>query len=101
MLGINRAVYLESQLNIETKNTGRIIDICKALSADTYLSGVGGKDYLEEGLFDASGIKLIYQDFRHPEYYQHHIPFMPFMSAIDLLFNHGEESLGILIYEGC
>lgn len=95
-LGIDRPVYLESQLDVKTAGTRRIIDICKALKSDTYLSGVGGKAYLEEGLFAANNIKLVYQDFRHPEYAQRHIPFMPFMSIIDLLFNHGDGSLKIL-----
>jgi hypothetical protein len=95
-LQINKPIYFASQLKIETKNTRRIVDICRVLSIDTYLSGIGGKDYLEEELFDANGIKLIYQDFKHPEYIQHHAPFMPFMSIIDLLFNHGPDSLRIL-----
>jgi len=95
-LQINRPVYFESKLDIRTKNTQRIIDICKALKADTYLSGIGGKNYLDEGAFSANGIKLDYQDFVHPQYRQHYTPFMPFMSAIDLLFNHGPEALKIL-----
>ena len=99
LLGIDRPVYYESRLNIRTKNTERIIDICKALSADTYLSGAGGKDYLEEGKFDTNGIKLVYQDFKHPEYKQCREPFEPYMSIIDLLFNHGDDSLKILT--GC
>ena len=98
-LGINKPIYLESKLDIKTKNTQRIIDICKTLKADTYLSGMGGKDYLDEDAFDENGIKLIYQDFRHPEYSQRYTPFMPFMSAIDLLFNHGSDSLKILTGE--
>lgn len=98
-LGIKKPIYFESKLNIKTMSTGRIIDICKALKADTYLSGTGGKDYLDEKAFDTNGIKLVYQDFKHPEYSQRHTPFMPFMSAIDLLFNHGPDSLKILTGE--
>jgi len=96
-LGIDRPIYLESQLNIEVKNTRRIIGICKALKADTYLSGVGGKNYLDEKQFDLERIKLIYQDFNHPRYPQRYKPFIPFMSIIDLMFNCGEDSLKILI----
>jgi len=95
-IGIERPVYLESQLNITTKNTMRIIDICGALKADTYLSGIGGKEYLDETQFNASGIKLVYQDFRHPRYPQCYEPFLPYMSAIDLLFNCGDSSLKVL-----
>ena len=96
LLGIDRPIYFESQLNIDTKNTQRIIDICKALKADTYLSGDGGKKYLDEKLFAHNGIRLAYQDFKHPEYKQRYALFEPFMSIIDLLFNHGSDSLKML-----
>lgn len=96
-LGIDRPIYKESQFNITSKNTARIIDICRALKADTYLSGIGGREYLDEKLFDSSGIKLAYQDFRHPEYTQRYEPFIPYMSVIDLLFNCGDSSFRILM----
>ena len=97
LLDLNKDVYLESQFNIKTTNTERIIDICKTLKADTYLSGIGGRGYLDEKLFGSNSIRLIYQDFKHPEYGQRHEPFIPFMSAIDFLFNHGADELKILM----
>ena len=96
LLKVEKPIYLESQLNIKTKNTKRIIDICNALKADAYLSGAGGKEYLDEELFAYGDIQLIYQNFTHPEYKQCREPFEPFMSVVDLLFNHGDNSLGIL-----
>ena len=99
LLGIEKPVYMESGLGIGTKNTKRIIDICSALKADTYLSGAGGKAYLDEKLFVSGGVDLKYQEFAHPEYKQRYEPFEPFMSAVDLLFNHGGDSLKILAGE--
>jgi len=95
-LGIDTPIYFESNLGIKTTNTARIIEICKILKADSYLSGAGGRAYLDEALFGENGIRLIYQDFKHPEYEQRRKPFTPFMSIVDLLFNHGEDSLSIL-----
>lgn len=95
-LGIDKPIYRESQLDIKTTDTMRIVDICKALKADEYLSGIGGRAYLDEKKFELNGIKLTYQDFRHPEYPQAHRPFIPYMSIIDLMFNCGEDSLKIL-----
>jgi hypothetical protein len=88
---IKTKIFFESSLSISTKKTQRIIDICKKLNADTYLSGIGGKDYLDEELFEKENIKLIYQDFKHPVYKQCYEPFIPYMSAIDFLFNCGKE----------
>jgi len=71
------------------------------LKADTYLSGIGGKDYLEENNFKPNSIKLMYQNFVHPVYTQLNMndkkDFIPNLSIIDLIFNHGPHSLNILI----
>ncbi len=93
-------IYFESELNIHSTRTDRIIDICARLKADTYLSGAGGREYLEEEKFKAAGIRLVYQDFTHPVYHQQFASgeksFIPCMSAIDLLFNEGPKSVDIL-----
>ena len=63
-------VSFESELGITTTSTQRIIDICTEAGADTYLSGAGGKDYMDETLFTNNGITLEYQQFNHPVYPQ-------------------------------
>lgn len=93
---IGTPLVFESGLRTTGTSTLRIIEICKKLHADTYLSGVGGKAYLDERLFEENGIRLRYQEFVHPQYRQRYEPFMPYMSAIDLLFNYGEKSRDIL-----
>ncbi|MFH2070919.1 MAG: WbqC family protein [Elusimicrobiota bacterium] len=97
---IKTPVHFSSGLNLETTSTQRIIDICKNFGADTYLSGAGGMNYMDEGLFEKNGIKLVYQKFVHPEYRQCFGTFLPFMSAIDLLFNCGNESRDIIMRGG-
>lgn len=64
--------------------------------ATTYLSGSDGDKYLKLELFEKEGIKIIFQRYKHPEYKQTFSGFHPYMGAIDLLFNHGPESLKIL-----
>ena len=99
-LTIYTPITFESELNIGSTSTQRIIDICKALKADAYLSGSGGRAYMDEALFPANSIRLEYQEYYHPAYRQLHEPFEPYMSVIDLLFNHGKESAGILLGKG-
>ncbi|MCX5708993.1 MAG: WbqC family protein [Candidatus Omnitrophica bacterium] len=96
-LSIDTPITFESDLDVTTMSTRRIIDICKKLKADTYLSGSGGKNYLDEVFFQQSGLQLIYQEFKHPQYQQCYEPFKPFMSVIDLLFNQGKKSREILL----
>lgn len=99
-LSISTPLYYESGLGVNAQSTERIIAICKKMNADTYLSGEGGREYLEERKFDEAGIKLVYQDFAHPIYKQHSLPgggeFMAQLSILDLLFNEGPNSRKIL-----
>lgn len=89
-----------SGLGITTAKTQKLVDICKMLKADTYISGIGAKDYMDDKLFETNGIKLLYQDFRHPVYEQRFEKFEKFMSIIDLIFNHGLKSAGIIRNSG-
>ena len=43
-------------------STDRIVDICMHYKADTYLSGISGKNYLDLNKFEENGIKVIFQD---------------------------------------
>jgi len=95
-LGIGTPVDSDSRLSAEFRSTDRIIEICRSFNADTYLSGAGGRAYLEEEKFSGNNITLVYQDFKHPEYGQLFGDFIPYMSVIDLLFNHGKDSINIL-----
>lgn len=71
--------------------------ICKERGADTYVSPPGSRDYLDgTDTFQRAGISLLYHEYDHPSYPQLWGPFEPFMSAVDLLFNVGPESLSIL-----
>ncbi len=80
--------------SLSEEPTMRLIEICKKVGADTYLSGAGGHDYLNKELFNQNGIRLIFQEFKHPEYEQPNLvskelKFIPYLSAIDALFNCG------------
>jgi hypothetical protein len=96
-LNMKCRILRASELNVrERGGTNVNLGICRLLSADVYLSGKCGKDYLDERRFAEQGIEVRYQDFQHPVYPQRWADFLPRMSAIDLLFNCGDASLQIL-----
>jgi hypothetical protein len=64
---INVPIIKSSILNINSTGTQRIIDICTTLNADTYISGIGGKEYLDTTLF--TNINLEFMDPVVPNYY--------------------------------
>ena len=96
-LGIKIEIVKESELDIKGESTERLINICETLDAKTYVSGIGGKNYLDEKLFKKKNIQLEYQNYQSMPYAQNHSEdFVPNLSAIDLLFNLGPESLDLI-----
>jgi len=96
-LGFKRYFVFASELQVKGSGTELLVDTCKRLGADTYFSGSGGKKYQKEEAFKKAGIKVVYSDFKHPEYPQLWGSFEPNLSIVDLLFNCGKESTNILI----
>ncbi len=93
---IKTKIYFESDLNIKGRKTERIVEICKKVGADKYLSGVGAKAYLDGKRFEDEGIGLIWQNFRSPVYKQVYDGFVPNLAAVDILFNLGKEAEDVL-----
>ncbi len=90
IFGIQNPKFVRaSELGVCGKSTSLLINICKAIGADTYLSGNGGKKYMDEELFDKERIILKYSEFQHPVYRQLWGDFIPNLSVIDFIFNEG------------
>jgi hypothetical protein len=81
---------------LPSEPTDRLIAICRAVGADTYLAGRDGATYMDRARFEAEGIRVLYQAYAHPQYAQLHGDFAPFLSGLDLLLTHGDEALAIL-----
>jgi hypothetical protein len=96
-LNIKIEVIKESELNIKGNSTERLVNISKKIGAETYVSGIGGKEYMNEKMFETNNIKIEYQNFKCPIYKQvFNSEFIPNLSIIDLLFNIGPKSLSKL-----
>lgn len=83
-----------STMEVEGSRSELLLSICRSLGADTYLSGPSGRNYLDTALFSASGVEIDYHAFKHPTYSAPN--FQPYLSSLDLLFNHGPKSREIL-----
>lgn len=91
--GINSKIIRASDLDInpELTSTDLLIKILNLLGATAYVSGVGGSKYQDPTLFEANEIQLIYHKFSPFEYMQRWEDFLPYTSALDLLFSVGSE----------
>jgi WbqC-like protein family len=96
-IGVSTPTRLASSLPIDDDDpTGRLVALCRAVGADTYLAGGHASRYMDATRFAAAGIRVLYQAYSHPVYAQQHGDFVPFLSGLDLLLMHGDASLGIL-----
>ena len=93
-LGIStRRVVLSELLEEFGQKTDLIVDACRALGADVYLSGAGGGvDYNDEARLAQSGIALRYDTFEPVPYPQLWGDFVPGLSALDTLMNCGPDA---------
>lgn len=90
--GLRRRVERSSTLGIEGRRSERLVKLCRYFGATKYVSGDAAKDYLDLALFTQHGIQVEWQQYVHPAYPQLHGEFVPYLSALDLLFNCGDEA---------
>ncbi len=93
---ITLSELVENGAPVHGHSTEWVVSICKACGAEVFVAGSSGKTYLDPELFKSAGMRLVFQEFNHPTYSQLHGAFIPNMSFVDLLFNHGEDSADIL-----
>ena len=98
-LGLKRKLYRSSDIekNPMGSSEERIVDICRVVGANNFYTGAAGCTIYNAECFQKQNILLELQDYRHPIYQQLWDDFIPYLSAIDLIFNHGPKSLGILL----
>lgn len=83
--------WRSSWLPLENRRDARIIEMCKLLDADVYISGEGAKDYHIEEDYRKNGIDLVYSDYEPVVYDQVGGRQVINMSVIDYVMNCGFE----------
>ena len=96
-LKIKTKIIKASDYNFNGVKSDLVLDMCIQLKADIYIFGEQGRNYADIDKFNSKGITPYFQSYNHPIYIQRNKSFEPFMSFIDLLFNHGDNSLEILM----
>ncbi len=92
LLGIKTNFIRASEIQLKQDKIHRLIDLCKILNIDTYLTGPLARNYLTAEMFEKEGLKLEFQEYYYNEYPQLYGDFVHNVSIIDTLFNCGEEA---------
>ncbi len=86
-LGIVTEIRVSSDIAIdrELKNQDKVIALCQALGADTYINAIGGMELYAKDKFKASGIELKFIKSQPFEYAQFGNDFVPWLSIVDVM----------------
>ena len=98
-LSLERQIVFSSEFESEAKKDEKLLSICMHLGGTHYLSGNAAKGYLRERIFEEKRISVEWHNYAHPYYRQlwvRKVGFVSHLSVIDLLLNHGRESLYIV-----
>jgi hypothetical protein len=100
---IRTPLVRSSELGVQGVKSELILDICRALGADSFLGGMGGsRSYLDAEAFRRAGVRVQWQQFASPHYPQcapqpgAAVPFVAGLSSLDLLLNCGPRSRDLL-----
>ena len=91
-LGVTTRCVLASTLGVPGRGVERLVSICEALGADTYLSGNGARAYQQASDFSARGIALMYQRYESQTYGQARPGFVADLSGLDLVLCAREDA---------
>jgi hypothetical protein len=95
-LGLSPAFMRSSEMGVGGASTQRLVDLCKLVNCDTYVTGHGALKYLEHEKFEEVGISVRYMDYKKTAYQQRHGEFTPYVSILDAIANCGEQARELL-----
>jgi hypothetical protein len=98
VLGISNKLLLLSDLELTSKKSHLVLETCQKLQASCYVSGQGGRAYLNSAEFTSNGIEIQYLNTTLPTYPQIH-PAQKGLSIIDWLMNDRLENIQKYLFE--
>lgn len=100
-LGLDAAGMVRSStLELSGHRNDLLADAVRKVGGASYLTGDGAAGYLDESVFERSGIQVIHQSFHHPVYAQPGVDeFVPGLSIIDALFSCGFDGIAALLVD--
>jgi hypothetical protein len=97
-MGIPPNTVRSSDLGVrETDRNGRLIAMCRRVGATELYESAAGRAYMDVARFAAAGVRVVFQDYRHPTYRQFFGPFVSHLSVVDLLFHYGPDARQVVI----
>ena len=94
-LDINTKLVTSSsiEINHSLKSEKKVIAICKAKNAKTYINSIGGIELYNKNNFSNDGIELQFLQAKNVTYTQYKNEFVPWLSIIDVMMFNSKEGI--------
>ena len=89
-LGFEPKYARSSKIDVGGSSTQRLVDLCRYVGADVYVTGLGALKYLDHEQFEANNISVRYMDYKLTPYPQMFGDFTPYVSILDAIANCGD-----------
>ncbi len=101
LLNIRTKIVISSSIPIDhsIKSENKVLAICKALHANTYINPIGGVTLYEKDHFMENGITLRFHKMNEIKYPQQTDSFISHLSIIDVLMNNSTEQVKEMLQE--
>ncbi|MGF6596454.1 hypothetical protein P3T23_001161 [Paraburkholderia sp. GAS448] len=102
-LEIATPILVSSMLPIDhaLRGSDKVIAICNALDADTYINSIGGRSLYDKDEFKRNGLTLKFLQSKPIEYRQFGAAFVPYLSIIDVMMFNEKSTVRDLIELSC
>ena len=87
------------QINHQLQSQKKVMELCKAKNATTYINPIGGVELYSREEFKENGIDLQFLKANNIQYLQLDNEFVPFLSIIDVMMFNTKKEIGELLKE--
>lgn len=94
-LGIDTEFSISSAIpkNSELRGEEKVLDICRAVNASTYINAIGGTELYSKNQFKQQGIELKFLKTLEIQYQQFGNPFISWLSIIDVMMFNSQDAI--------
>lgn len=92
---VSSTIAIDHALRAESK----VIALCQATGADSYVNAIGGRELYSSSAFLAHGLNLEFIKTRPIEYCQFDHPFVPNLSIVDVMMFNSRDTIRAMLRE--
>ncbi len=95
-ISVKRRMLSDIPVTFGENKTASLVELTLAVGGEAFMEGASGRAFIDTGMFEAAGLRISFQNYLAPPYRQQFSPFVPYLSALDLLLNEGPDGVAFI-----